>query len=205
MGMTPEQWFAHVQAHTGPDGRLGLSGMTGWEAFPFEPDGLTVARLDPPVLPDPPRGGEGGRACWSCDRPPEAVWSDEHWRLAVETSGAPLLLMLTSRTHLDLRDLDDDRAGELGRILVHLVRAIEDLPHIARAHVSRWGDGGAHLHVFLYARPAGFGQLRGTCFAVWDDLLPPVPEAVRDADATAVARALAASYGGEVGPDRALS
>jgi len=75
------------------------------------------------------------------------------------------------------------------------VRAIEALPHIARAHVSRWGDGGAHLHVFFLARPAGFAQLRGTFLAVWDDLLPAVPAGHRDRDAAAVASALAAHGG----------
>lgn len=50
--------------------------------------------------------------------------------------------------------------------------------------------------MFVYARPEGFGELRGTMMAVWDDVLPPVPVAHRDADAGAVARALAASYGG---------
>jgi hypothetical protein len=63
--------------------------------------------------------------------------------------------------------------------------------------VSRWGDGGAHLHVFFFARPNGFVQMRGTCFAIWDDLLPPTPRDVRDIDALNVAQALAASYGGK--------
>jgi hypothetical protein len=81
------------------------------------------------------------------------------------------------------------------------VRAIEALPHIARAHVSRWGDGSAHLHVFFFARPAGFAQLRGTCLALWDDLLPAVPAAHRDRDAATVAAALAAHGGhAQTGP-----
>jgi hypothetical protein len=37
--------------------------------------------------------------------------------------------------------------------------------------------------------------LRGTCLALWDDLLPAVPAAQRDRDAAAIADALAA-YGG---------
>ena len=37
------------------------------------------------------------------------------------------------------------------------------------------GDGAAHLHIFFFARPAGFTQLRGTCMAIWDDLLPAAP------------------------------
>jgi len=60
------------------------------------------------------------------------------------------------------------------------------------------GDGGAHLHLFFYARPEGFAQLRGTCLAIWDDLLPGVPPQMRDSAAAAasVARALLTSYGG---------
>jgi hypothetical protein len=61
------------------------------------------------------------------------------------------------------------------------VRAIEALPHIARAHVSRWGDGGAHLHVFFLARPVGFAQLRGTFLAVWAICCPPSRPAIATA------------------------
>jgi len=67
---------------------------------------------------------------------------------------------------------------------------------LARVHVAKWGDGAAHLHVFFFARPEGFAQLRGTCLAVWDDLLPAMPDQITAADAAAVAHALAASYGG---------
>ena len=118
----------------------------------------------------------------------------------LEPSGAPLILMLESAAHHDLPDLPDDRAAEMGRLTVAISRAIESLPHIARAHVSRWGDGGAHLHLFFFARPAGFSQLRGTCLAIWDDLLPPVPGSQRDRDAVAVGQALADGYGGQAHP-----
>lgn len=198
MPLSPEQFHDRACDAADAAGRLPVAGMTGWEVFPFEPDGLTVVPLAGPVLPEPPRNGEAGVPCVSCrpDRP--RIWSDEHWRISAssEPTGAPLLLMLHPHEHHDLPTLPDDRASELGRLIVHLVRAVEALPHIARAHVSRWGDGGAHLHLFVYARPAGFAQLRGTCLAIWDDLLPAVPADVRDADAAAVARALASSYGG---------
>ena len=65
------------------------------------------------------------------------------------------------------------------------------------------GEGGAHLHLFFYARPEGFAQLRGTCLAIWDDLLPAVPPQMpavppqmHDSDTASVARALVTSYGG---------
>lgn len=197
MADAPEELHARVQRASGADGRLPLSRMTGWEIFPFEPDGLHVVPLLPP-RPEVPRFGEDPATCRACGPDPLTVWSDDHWRVSVlaEPTGAPLVLVVQPYAHHDLPDLPDERAAELGVLLVHLARAVEGLPHVARAHVSRWGDGGAHLHVFVYARPTGFPQLRGSCFPVWDDLLPPPDRAVRDADAAAVAGALAASYGG---------
>ena len=178
-----------------------LSRLTAWEIFPFESHGLRVAPLAPPNVPEPLRHGEAGASCRSCDDSRAgAIWDDDHWRLDVfdETSGAPLVAMLTTKEHYDLVDLPENLAAELGTLIVHTARAIESLPHIARAHVSRWGDGGEHVHLFFFARPAGFVQLRETCFAIWDDLLPLVERRERDADASAVALALAASYGGRV-------
>jgi hypothetical protein len=67
-------------------------------------------------------------------------------------------------------------------------------------HVDKWGDGGAHLHVLLYARPVGFPQLRGTCLALWDDILPATPREVWDANLAAIATCLAASHGGTALP-----
>jgi len=59
-----------------------------------------------------------------------------------------------------------------------------------RAHINKWGDGGAHLHVFVFGRPSGQMQLRGSNLALWDDMLPPMPEDVYAADLAAVAAAL---------------
>jgi hypothetical protein len=49
---------------------------------------------------------------------------------------------------------------------------------VARVHVNRWGDGSAHLHLWFLARPYGRLQLRGTFLSLWDDILPPIDEAV---------------------------
>ena len=197
MPLSPEEFYAHATRDADPDGHLPLPSMTGWDTFPFDRAGLRTVPLAWPVTIEPLRHGEGGRECPACAPIRPTVWSDPHWRLsALGPSGAPLVLLLESRDHVDLPGLPDDLAAELGRLTVHTARAIESLPHIARAHVSRWGDGSAHLHVFFFARPKGFSQLRGTCLAVWDDLLPPVPRSQRDADAAAVAQALATSYGG---------
>lgn len=197
MPLPPDEFHALALRAADGDGRLPLSRMTYWEIFPFERDGLRVVPLAPPQLPEPPRAGDDPRDCPSCASRDDGIWLDDHWRLSrFEKAGVPLLLMLHPREHYDLADLPDDRARELGLLTVLIARAIEALPHVARTHVSRWGDGGAHLHVFFWARPEGQFQLRGSCLPVWDDLLPEYPEDVAAADATVVAGALAASYGG---------
>ncbi|MCW2608561.1 MAG: hypothetical protein JWO60_3254 [Frankiales bacterium] len=196
MPLTPDQLLAHVRAAEDADGRLPRPSMAGWDTCPFEHEGLRPVRLQEPVLPETPREGEDPAGCRACRAETPAIWSDERWRLLSLEAGAPLLLMLVSRAHHDLTDLPDDLAAELGLLAVRLARAVEGLPHIARAHVYRVGDGGAHLHVFVYARPEGFAQLKGSFFAVWDDVLPPPPADVRAADGRAVAAALAASHGG---------
>lgn len=200
MPLSPDDFYANALDAADAEGRLPLSRLTAWEIFPFESDGLRVVRLTKPGIPEPLRRGEGGAPCDSCEGTGRGViWEDNHWRLITfsEPSGAPLVIMLQPKLHFDLINLPDDLGGEFGRLIVHIARAIESLPNIARAHVSRWGDGGAHLHVFFFARPEGFVQLQGTCFAIWDDLLPPTPRDVRDADAFNVAHSLVASYGGE--------
>lgn len=199
--MSPDQFYAHAMKAADADGRLPLSRMTAWDVFPFEQAGLRVVPLERPVLPEPARAGESVADCPACVGGRVPVWSNEHWRLsALGPSGAPLILMLETYAHCDLPQLPDDRASEMGLLIVRITQAIESLPHIARAHVSRWGDGGAHLHIFFFARPAGFAQLRGTCLAVWDDLLPAVPDDQRDGDATSVGQVLAGSYGGQAHP-----
>jgi diadenosine tetraphosphate (Ap4A) HIT family hydrolase len=171
--------------------------MTGWEISPFEHDGLRVAPLRPPVLPERARQGEDPSDCNSCTRRDEGIWLDDHWRLTrMPRVGVPLVLMLHPRDHFDLADLPDELAAELGVLTTHIVRHIEALPNIARAHVYRIGDGGAHLHVWCFARPAGQAQLYGSWMVVWDDLLPEYPEPIAQTDAGTVSAALIGSYGG---------
>jgi hypothetical protein len=87
-----------------------------------------------------------------------------------------MVLILESRSHLDLGDLPNMLAAELGVMTVRLERAIRSLDGVARVHVNRWGDGSAHLHLWFLARPAGRLQLRGTFLSLWDEILPPIPE-----------------------------
>ena len=197
MALTPEEFYEHALAAADGEHRLPLARMTGWDISPFEQDGLRVVPLRPPVVPEPPRHGEDPSDCGSCRARDEGVWFDEHWRLTrIGGVGVPLVLMLHPRDHYDLADLPDELAAELGVLTTHIARHIQVLPHIARSHVYRIGDGGAHLHIWFFARPEGQAQLYGSWMVVWDDLLPEYPAAVAESDAATVADALVASYGG---------
>jgi hypothetical protein len=197
MPMSPVEFHEHALAAADGDGRLPLSRMTGWDISPFEREGLRVAPLRPPVVPEPPRQDEDPVDCTSCARRDVGVWFDDHWRLSrVSGVGVPLALMLHPLDHYDLPDLPDQMAAELGVLSTHIARHVEALPHIARSHVYRIGDGGGHLHVWFFARPSGQAQLYGSWLVVWDDLLPEYPADIADTDAARVADALVASYGG---------
>jgi hypothetical protein len=210
-----EEYYERVKAAADEDGRLATNAESqAWDVFPFESEGLRLKPLEPLAQAEALRHGEGGKPCSACYTPDERhtadlvprpqnwradaeVWRDSHWRITVtEPSGSPLILVLAPQDHYDFTTLPTDRAAEMGQIMVALGAAIEALPSTARVHVSKWGDGGAHAHIFFYARPTRMPQLRGTMMAVWDDYLPPVPRGVRDANARAVVQDLVRSYGG---------
>jgi diadenosine tetraphosphate (Ap4A) HIT family hydrolase len=197
MPQTPDEFYARALDHADAEGRLPVPEQTMWEIFPFEREGLRGKPFEPPVLPEPPRGGEGGKPCWRCDHPDEGVvWSDERWTFGGGgPSGLPVTAVLMPKEHLDLGDLDDDLAAEMGRLTVRIDRAIRGLGNVGRVHLNKWGDGGAHFHLNFLARPAGLLQLRGSLVTLWEEMLPRVPDDVANADLRAVAHALAAVSG----------
>lgn len=154
-----------------------------WEVFPYEQDEqgrVRVKKLEPPVLPEPPRGGEGGpEDCVICRRPDsEYLWTDEHWRVAPprDRAGLPSVLLLEPRAHADLGTLPPERAAELGPMIQRIERALSDLDDVGRVHLHRWGDGLAHLHLWFITRPVGMMQLRGAFLPAWDGILPVIPD-----------------------------
>jgi hypothetical protein len=198
MALDPQEFYERALAAADDERRLPLSRMTGWDISPFDQAGLRVAPLRAPVLPEPLREGEDPSDCRSCHRRDEGIWLDDRWRLTqISGVGVPLALMLHPREHYDLADLPDNLAAELGVLSTHIVRHVQALPHISRCHVYRIGDGGAHLHMWFFARPEGQAQLFGSWLVVWDDLLPEYPQDIAAADAELVADALVASFGGE--------
>lgn len=155
-----------------------LPSFVNWPSFPFEGQ-LRTKRLDAPVPVEPPREGEDPATCIACNAPEEAyIWVSDRWRVRAmdRPSGLPMVLILESRSHLDLGDLPNLLAAELGVMTVRLERAIRSLDGVTRVHVNRWGDGAAHLHLWFLARPAGQLQLRGSFLSLWDEILEPIPE-----------------------------
>ncbi len=161
-----------------PENPARLPDFTRWPSFPFEGD-FRVKQLAEPVAVEPPRSGEDAEDCVACGTPDEAyIWVSERWRVRAmdRPTGLPMVLILECRSHLDLGDLTNLLAAELGVMTVRLERAVRSLDGVARVHVNRWGDGSAHLHLWFLARPYGRLQLRGTFLSLWDDILPVIPE-----------------------------
>lgn len=183
--------FAYGEPAAAPEG-----GIPFWDIFPYEGD-VTIKAIDAPVVPEPPRHGEGGKPCGECARGDEEyLWTSEHWRLSAGAEAEALVtVMLTPRAHHDLGDLAPEPAATMGATIRHVENAIMGLGDIARVHVNKWGDGGAHLHWWFIARPEGLLQLRGTCLPLWGDVLPKLPQETWDEAMTSVASHMATTGG----------
>jgi hypothetical protein len=195
MPESAEEVYARVVAAVGEDGRLPTPSLVEWDAFPWEVvDGAIAPKVLPPPADEEPRAGEAGTPCPTCERDRALdIWENDRWvvtRMPAPT-GLPLALFLQSKEHEDFSEMDDETASEYGRISVWLSRIMCHLPNIGRVHVSRWGDGSSHLHVWFLARTARQAGIRGTFAAQWDDVLPPVPEDLWRADLATVAQKLA--------------
>ena len=147
------------------------------------------------VVPEPPRRGEpGGEPCGICGgASTAALWSDDLWTLHAPVAGSlPGTVWIASREHFDsFADMPAACAADFGRLAGRIERAILSLGGVARVHLNRWGDGGAHFHAWFIPRPLGMLDARGMYLPIWEDVLPNVP----DADLEAAARKVAAAMG----------
>ena len=200
---TAEEFHARVAAATDAEGRLtvAVEEMPGWDIFPFEIDSLRIKPLHPLADAEPPRRGEDPAGCWCAASPPDdperTVWANERWSLTLnESMRLPIAVNLLPREHCDLTDVPDDLSAEMGRLMVAVSAAIEELPSVGRVQLAKYGDGGAHLHLFLMGRPARMLQLRGSPLLDWEENLPAVPRAVLRANASYVAGRLVERVGG---------
>jgi diadenosine tetraphosphate (Ap4A) HIT family hydrolase len=149
-------------------------------------DDTPLKELSPPVVPEPPRNGEGGTECFACrdDVPSEReVHRDEHFRVHVlDDIAFAGTCMLVSHRHVDgLGGLSQDELSALGPLAARITRALEERPagspgygdgRVARVHSHLWNDGGAHFHMWFFPRPLGYLDLRGSFLVEWEERLP---------------------------------
>lgn len=202
MPESAEEVYARVIATAGESAHLPAPDIASWDVFPWEVvDGAIVPKPLGEPADEPARIGEADKPCRACAEgfdPDRVVWEDDIWVLTHtgKPTGLPLVLVLHTREHLDMGELDDEQASQMGRISNRLVRIIENLPHIGRVHVDRWGDGSAHFHLWFFARTERLPQILGSYAVEWDDILPGGPEDVWRADLHTVATKLA-NWGGD--------
>ena len=175
MPETPEQFWQRVHEH------MRVPPVEEWDTWPFDGE-LAVRPLQPPVERERPRHGEGGVDCHACAAPDEKyIWTNDRWRLRPldEPSGLPVVVLLEPRAHFAAPgDLPDELAAELGVLTSRVERAMRAVEGVGLVHVLRYGEGSDHLHIWFMGRPARLEQMRSSFAAIWDDVLPPLPEEI---------------------------
>jgi diadenosine tetraphosphate (Ap4A) HIT family hydrolase len=183
---SPEQFWERA------NGALRMPSVDEWETWPFD-GALTPRRLEPPLPAEPPRRGAGGVDCWRCAHgDAAALWSNENWCVTPLSgpTGLPAVVILETREHYDFHELPEALQLELGPLLLKVQRAVTAIGDVGNVHVCRWGDGSEHFHVWFMARPARLPQLVGSFAAIWDDVLPPLPADVWQANLDTIRTAL---------------
>ncbi len=173
MAETPEEFYERAK-HA-----LLMPPLDEWETFPFE-GAMRPRELRPPAADEKTRHGEGGVDCRACGKTSDdLIWEDEHWQLtALGPTGLPIVLILEPKEHYDIDTLPPELAAEMGPLLQRVERAARAAGDIGRVHIGRWGEGSEHLHWWFMGRPARMRQLSDSFAAIWDDVLPPVPDDV---------------------------
>ena len=202
---TADDFHARVMAATDDEGRLAVAveEMPGWDIFPFELDSLRIKPLQPLADEEPARRGEDPSECWcAAGEIPgriadNVLWSNERWLVTLDQHmRLPFACNLMPREHCDLSTVPDHLTAEMGQLVVALSAAIEELPSVGRMQLAKYGDGGAHLHLFFFGRPDRMLQLRGSTLIDWEENLPTVPLEVLRANAAFVAAQLQERVGG---------
>jgi diadenosine tetraphosphate (Ap4A) HIT family hydrolase len=143
---------------------------------------LTLLPAADLVVPEPPRRGEpGGEPCFPCSADPGSnlIWSDDTWTLHNPgRTGLPGSVWLASRQHFDsFADMPPAVAATFAAVCGRVERAVCSLGDVGRVHLYRWGDGGAHFHVWFVPRPLGRLDMSGAMLMAWEDVLPVASDA----------------------------
>ncbi len=91
--------------------------------------------------------------------------------MSPDPSAVPVAILET-RDHHDLADMPITLSSALGPMLQRVEAAFLETGRLGRVHINRWGDGGAHFHIWFFGRPLGARQLLGTFLPVWTSMLP---------------------------------
>lgn len=134
------------------------------------------------VVPEPPRRGEeGGEPCLPCSTGSDdnLIWSDQHWTLHNPgRTGLPGSVWLASRVHFDsFADMPPEVGATFADVSGRVERAVLASGDVGRVHLYRWGDGGAHFHVWFVPRPLGRLDMAGAYLMTWEDVLEPATDA----------------------------
>jgi hypothetical protein len=166
-------------------------------------DQVSMAALAPMLVPEQPRAGTVDRAACAHCRPSEhTIWHDDVWQVRAgwDRMGIPFVGGLAPRDHVLLETAPPEVLAALGPLMQRISAAVKAIPGVARCHFARWGDGSEHFHLWALARPEGMMQGRGAVLALWDDVLPAMPDQMVRDHLAVVAEALA-SGGGRAFPE----
>lgn len=168
-------------------------------------ESVTLKELEPMLVPEEPRAGVLDPAsCGHCRPSEHTIWRDDLWHVNAgwRPMGLPYVGGLAPNQHCRLDDAPVEVLASLGPLMQRISRAVTSIPGVARTHFSRWGDGSEHFHLWALARPEGMMQGRGAMLAFWDDVLPPMTDAMTAEHLRIVAESLAEG-GGEAFPQAA--
>lgn len=182
--------------------RHDASAMT--DGLPWAFEQVVMRPLEPMLVPEEPRGGEvDPSTCSSCRPSEHTIWHDDLWQVRAGWGfgGLPFVGAISPREHWLLEDAPHEVLAAYGPLMQRISQAVKSIPGVARCHFARWNDGSAHLHLWALARPAGMMQGRGAGLAFWDEILPPMPKEMGEANLRIIAEALATG-GGEAFPTR---
>lgn len=177
------------------DTRLPVPQVVEWPIFPFEGE-FQVRKIEPPFEEERLRDGDPGGPPCGCETEDtnEWIWSDETWKVTrIMFDGAEAgfpSYMLGTIQHMDFGDMDEELAARYGVMSLRMERAVSSLPGVGRVHINRWGDGGAHLHVWFLGRPFGAWQFSGYMLPLWGFILPSLDTATLDENDALLASSL---------------
>ena len=132
-------------------------------------------------IPEPPRRGEpGGPPCAICggETTTRALVGRATGRCTRRSAAACRARSGSRAASTSTRSptCPSEVAATFGRVVARAERAILALGDVGRVHLYRWGDGGAHFHVWLHAAAARDGRGAGMMLPLWEDVLPNVAD-----------------------------